>query len=261
MPFNAYALIWNNFFRDENLQDPLLTYTKTATQDWNNNYSSLGGKIQKSNKMHDYFTSCLPSPQKGMPVTINALFGDVPVVTRNRVIAPQNSALRFRKVGAIEDAKRGNLGIGSTEGNLVVDPNATQAGTDSLYPSNLFGDLSRANPVTINDLRLSFATQQLLELDARGGSRYAEILLNHFGVTCPDASLQVPELLGGERIRMDIRQIVQNSETSNTPLGTTAGMSVTGDSHHGFTKSFTEHGFVIGLVTARYSHTYGQGID
>lgn len=127
--------------------------------------------------------------------------------------------------------------------------------------SNLWADPTSADPLTVNSLRLAFATQQMLETDARSGSRYIELLRGHFGVISPDGRLQRPELLSANRTRINVHQIVQQSESGETPLGTTAAMSLTSNTDNSFVKSFTEHGFVIGVMCARYNHTYQQGLQ
>ena len=130
-----------------------------------------------------------------------------------------------------------------------------------MFPTNLVADPSGADPLTVNSLRLAFATQQMLETDARSGSRYVELLRGHFGVISPDGRLQRPELLSANRTRINVHQIVQQSESATTPLGTTAAMSLTNNTDNSFVKSFTEHGYVIGVMCARYNHTYQQGIN
>jgi hypothetical protein len=131
----------------------------------------------------------------------------------------------------------------------------------SLFPANLWADLQNATAATINQLRLAFQIQRIYEKDARGGTRYIEILSNHFGVTSPDSRLQRPEYLGGNRMLINVNQVVQNSESATTPQGTTTAYSLTVDTHSDFTQSFVEHGFLIGLCVARYDHTYQYGIE
>jgi hypothetical protein len=140
-----------------------------------------------------------------------------------------------------------------------------QAGSFAVAPSNLWA-INSGNAVvaTINQLRMAFQIQKLYERDARGGTRYIEILKSHFGVTSPDARLQRPEYLGGNRVPININQVIQQSGTgagADTPQGTVVGMSQTTDSNHDFMKSFTEHGYIIGVMVARYDHTYQQGIE
>lgn len=280
LPINAYNLIWNEWFRDENLQDEILVDLDDGNVEFDKNNSAKGGALLKVNKLHDYFTSALPQPQKGADVTISSLFGDIPVVTRKDNSNRSSFPLTFNFAGQpefnFEDGKGYNIAL---KGNNPLLPGlkkayATIAPTSydnidsstfpsdlDLSPSNLFADASSSNYLTVNSLRLAFATQQMLETDARSGSRYIELLRGHFGVISPDGRLQRPELLSANRTRINVHQIVQQSESGETPLGTTAAMSLTSNTDNSFVKSFTEHGFVIGVMCARYNHTYQQGLQ
>lgn len=280
MPFRAYALICNEWFRDENLTDPLNIPVTDATVVGSNGNVYVtdvvkGGKPFKCAKYHDYFTSCLPAPQKGPDVTIPIASGLLPVIPTSDSIPVQSEALRFHKVGSYSFSSDAGyvpyLQEGTSSSDGLERPTVAGRATHSvfqqeqgLYPSNLwvnFGDNVLA--ATINQLRTAFQIQKLYERDARGGTRYIEILKSHFGVTSPDARLQRPEYLGGSRIPININQVVQNSGTAaeGTPQGTVAAYSVTTDSHSEFTKSFVEHGFILGLMVARYDHTYQQGLE
>ena len=274
LPFRAYALIMNEWFRDQNLSDPLVVPDDDATVAGVNtgNFVSdvaKGGKPYIAAKYHDYFTSCLPSPQKGPDVVIPVTSGaHYPVVAGEDhfTVLPG-----FEKAGihlASTAGTNSNLGTFTISGNTSAPYNSRVAGAadnDIAHPVNLWAvnDGSVAS-ATINQLRLAFQIQKLYERDARGGSRYIEILKSHFGVTSPDARLQRPEYLGGNRVPINVNQVVQQSGTgsgSSTPQGTVVGMSQTTDSHSDFIKSFTEHGFIIGVMVARYDHTYQQGLD
>lgn len=278
LPFRAYSLICNEWFRDENLLDPLNIPVTDANIVGSNGSNYItdcvkGGKPFIAAKYHDYFTGCLPAPQKGPDVTISVLDGaNLPVRPLFDVISdvPQNewrpmqfgipsadgsSFEYYRYLRDVnDDGTKGDAVFGRsdvTDGNLV-------------FPVNLWALTDGNLPVaTINQLRMAFQIQKLYERDARGGTRYIEILKSHFGVTSPDARLQRPEYLGGNRIPININQVVQSSATqsSGTPQGNTAAYSLTTDKHSDFTKSFVEHGFVIGLMVARYDHTYQQGIE
>lgn len=276
LPVNAYNLIWNEWFRDENLQDEILVDIDDGDVNFDPRNSAKGGKLLKVNKLHDYFTSCLPSPQKGDDVTISSIFGDLPVVTRQKDVVSGKHVPMSLMYENGESASVAHWLAASTPTTLLPQrPNPYHvlvAGKDNagsgitgsnigLYPTNLVADPSSADPLTVNSLRLAFATQQMLETDARSGSRYVELLRGHFGVISPDGRLQRPELLSANRTRINVHQIVQQSESATTPLGTTAAMSLTNNTDNSFVKSFTEHGFVIGVMCARYNHTYQQGIN
>lgn len=275
MPFRAYALICNEWFRDENLQDPFNISLEDATLAGSNgaNYITdcqLGGKPFVAGKLHDYFTSALPAPQKGPDVTI-PLFGDaVPVRSMENIIPnpTTQSNIKFSPSGAGSFSTDQNLYLAVTDansGSLRADRGATAdtqtPGSIPLF-SNLWAQVSEGTMASINSLRLAFQTQKFFEKLARGGSRYIESIKAMFNVTNPDYRLQRPEYLGGNRIPITINQVVQQSASSeSSPQGTTTGQSLTTDVHSDFTKSFTEHGYIIGVMCARYNHTYQQGLS
>lgn len=276
MPFRAYALIVNEWFRDENLQDPLNISLEDATQQGTNgaNYitdCALGGKPFVAGKLHDYFTSCLPSPQKGPDVTLPLLAdGLIPVRTRDEEIPnPSNlSRIIMRPILGGKAPKEETVGLGFDlfdGGNGVYQRKTypvTNGTNHSLGFTNMWVDVSEGAMASINSLRLAFQTQKYFEKLARGGSRYIESIKVNFDVTNPDYRLQRPEYLGGNRIPITINQVIQQSEsTEKSPQGATTGQSLTTDKHSDFTKSFTEHGYVIGLMVARYHHTYQQGLS
>lgn len=262
LPFRAYALVMNEWFRDENLSDPLVVPVDDATVAGVNTGIFVtdvykGGLPYKAAKYHDYFTSCLPSPQKGPDVTISVASAKFPVIVGN---GDPSDHLKWVSPTDGTRVVTGSL----TSFQSVSVPALTQAGDFEVWPSNLYAVSDGGfSATTINQLRMAFQIQKLYEKDARGGSRYIEILKSHFGVTSPDARLQRPEYLGGNRVPININQVVQQSATASgeTAQGTVTGMSVTTDSHSDFTKSFTEHGFVIGVMVARYDHTYQQGLE
>jgi hypothetical protein len=279
LPFRAYALIMNEWFRDENLSDPLNIPVTDATVQGVNTGTFVtdvakGGLPYTAAKYHDYFTSALPAPQKGPDVTIPVAEAATayvyPAATLNPNLQERFNTLRWSdsQGNPVTGAVQYDSYIGISSGGYTFDRNLSSSlGTGSvkqMMPANLVADFSgTSQAATINQLRLAFQIQKLYERDARGGTRYIEILKSHFGVTSPDARLQRPEYLGGNRIPININQVVQSSSTdaSGTPQGNTAAYSLTSDNHSDFTKSFVEHGFLIGVMVARYRHTYQQGLE
>lgn len=271
LPFRAYALICNEWFRDENLVDPVVIPTGDATVTGSNGTDYLtdlykGGQPFVAAKYHDYFTSCLPSPQKGPNVTIPiAQLADLPVVSKLEL---HDGGSTYVRTNVNSNGVLFNKSVpdGSDNGYLNVDSvsNLTHNSLGTAKFTNLWAQGSNALTATsINELRTAFQIQKLYEKDARGGTRYTELLKSHFGVTSPDARLQRPEYLGGNRVPITINQVLQQSATvqGGTPQGTPTGLSLTSDTNSDFTKSFVEHGFVIGVMVARYDHTYQQGLN
>lgn len=273
LPFRAYALIMNEWFRDENLSDPLNIPVDDATLAGSNGTNYItdvvkGGMPFKAAKFHDYFTSALPAPQKGPDVTIPVSSGaNLPVVplaakVDDGLLTQTYTAKMMNPSGSPLESS--GMAFNASGNQIAVGVEGL--GGKYAYPviNNLWAvDDGSVSAATINQLRMAFQIQKLYEKDARGGTRYIEILKSHFGVTSPDARLQRPEYLGGNRIPVNINQVVQSSATqsSGTPLGDTAAFSVTTDVHGDFIKSFVEHGFVIGIMVARYDHTYQQGLE
>lgn len=270
LPFRAYSLICNEWFRDQNLKDPLETPVDDSTVVGVNsgNYitdCAKGGLPFKAAKLHDYFTSCLPGPQKGPDVTVSLASGQLPVFTGD-THSKSSEPLAFRDNESTANTydllyRTNGDGTASLRKPASSSPGISYTGL-GLRPNNLWTDVENVSVVTINQLRTAFQIQKMYERDARGGTRYTEILRSHFGVTSPDARLQRPEYLGGERIPININQVVQSSASvDNSPQGNIAAYSLTSDSHGDFIQSFTEHGFIIGLMVARYEHTYQQGLN
>jgi len=242
----AYNLIWNEWFRDQNLQNSVVV-DKGDGPDTYTNYTLL-----KRGKRHDYFTSALPWPQKGNPVAL-----------------PLGTSAPVTYIGGtgtirVQDSSNPSLARAlQTNGSGAGSTLSLASGTSD-FSGTLFTDLSQATAATINQLRQSFQIQKLLERDARGGTRYTEIIRAHFGVISPDARLQRPEYLGGGSTPIQINPIAQTSGTNasgtSTPLGNLAAMGTGLANGHGFTQSFTEHGVIIGLVSVRADLTYQQGL-
>lgn len=289
LPFRAYCLIFNEWFRDQNLQDPAMVNLDDATVTGSNSgdyvtNAQLGAMPLKAAKMHDYFTSALPAPQKGPDVGIPLeLEGSAWVTTKPALGTPNagdyplmwaepGKSLQFQPKGSYSatplaiGANRNHAG--QTMGNSDPSDNwgygsSWEDRQKLLAPLNLAVDLEsiKATSFTINQMRQAFALQRLYERDARGGTRYTEILKAHFGVTSPDARQQRPEYLGGYHMPININQVIQQSATDTTsPQGNTAAYSVSTMSRNLVTKSFTEHGFIMGLAVVRQDHTYQQGI-
>jgi len=237
----AYTLVWNDWFRDENLQAPK-TLDTTSGND-TTTYSLLN-----RGKKHDYFTSALPWPQKGADVTIP--LGTKANVTTDATYPDELSIVKGGSYYTMPSAD-------STNKRLLINDAA-----DGVADQVMYADLSDATAATINQLRLAFATQKFLEIQARGGSRYIEVIKNHFNVTSPDARLQRPEYLGGGSSPVNISPVAQTSSTdATTPQGNLSAIGTTVLSGHSFTKSFTEHTIVIGMVSVRTDLTYQQGLN
>lgn len=267
----AYALVYNEWFRNESLIEPAEVSTGDATTAGSNgsNYVTdlqKGGLLAKAGKYADYFTRALPEPQKGPDIYL-PLGTSAPVFTQwenhdRQPFIPLKFTEQYQPDAA---PRRAYLKVGDTTtgDNLFGAANSTEdTHTDYLVPRNLYTDLSQASAATINQLRQAFAIQRLYERDALGGTRYTEMIRSHFGVTSSDARLQRPEYLGGKRVPINISQVIQQSATDATsPQGTTAAYSLTIDNHDDFTKSFEEHGIILGLCVIRTEHTYQQGLD
>ena len=242
----AYNLIWNEWFRDQNLQNSV-TVDKDNGPDTSTDYVLL-----KRGKRHDYFTSSLPWPQKGDAVTI-------PLGTEAKIA----STADFDNVG--DAANYANvLDPAGTDVKSITSSGATayfQSAAAADQTNYMYADLTNATAATINQLRQSFQIQKMLERDARGGTRYIEIILSHFGVQSPDARVQRPEFLGGGSQMVNINPVPQTSESNTTNQGNISAFGTVGFGGHGFTKSFTEHCLILGFVNVRADITYQQGLN
>ena len=263
LPVRAYVKIWNEFFRDENVDNAATVKTDDSNQvyefgdeNWvqaaeNNAYE--GGNLLPVNKFHDYFTSCLPYPQRGPEVTL-PIEGNAPVKMYD------NAELTKQTASAVNLELTSN---GSFE-NFSNVMGVTGKNNNQIELKFMGADLTTVTATTINDLRKAVAVQQYYEALARGGSRYREQVQALWNVVISDKTVQVPEYLGGGRYHVNINQIVQTSgqqSNNSSPIGETGAMSVTPISESSFTKSFEEHGFVIGVCCVRHNRSYQQGLE
>lgn len=282
MPFRAYCLIYNEWFRDENLKQPTnisLNDSTTAGSNGNNYITDAqcGGMPCKAAKYPDYFTTALPEPQKGpdimMPLGQTAPISGTLEVLRSGefnnklmkgIIIREYQTTSSPKIHPLNyEQQYGENYTAGTHSRYVIPDTLQRPGEDYIHKNQLETDLSQATGATINQLRQAFAIQRLYEKDARGGTRYTEIIRSHFGIISPDARQQRPEYLGGTRFPININQVVQTAATEDTttPQGNVAAYSLTTMAKHTYTKSFTEHGYIIGLAVVRTDHTYQQGIE
>lgn len=277
LPVRGYVKIWNEWFRDQNLDDPVPEYTGDDPADNNahtgtgwtqtelNKLAMIGDECLPVNKFHDYFTSCLPAPQKGPEVTI-PMTGNAPIYWADR----DNNPL------TIQDLKNNGLWTDTGYLNRTLNKMMTQdykeptekaravlgsQGTGTKLGDQMTADLSSVTAATINELRQAFAVQHYYEALARGGSRYREIIRSVFGTLISDKTVQIPEYLGGGRYMINVSQVIQTSESGKTPQGNPGAVSVTPFNENSFTKSFEEHGFVIGVCCVRHDRTYQQGLE
>ena len=285
LPFRAYSLVWNEFFRDENLQNPAKVYNDidaTAdtisynypNYDYVNHTAKGGGYPLKVCKPHDYFTSCLPEPQKGPSVAVPLgesapiLFGE-PESSNFYSTSVENTNLTGKKVNLMgKSTGQGYTDtyiFGKRTDSTTMDYALGYTATNNpqLQSASLYADLSQAVGATVNQLRQAFAVQKFYEKQALGGTRYIEMVKAHFDVTNPDFRLQRPEYLGGKQIPINMNQVIQSTPAASgtTPLGATGAYSVTSDRDEMFTHSFTEHGILLGLCCVRTTHTYQQGLN
>lgn len=268
LPMRCYALIWNEWFRNQNTTDPLLINTgDDVSEEERNTYQTL----LNAAKPFDQFTAALPSPQKGDAVDIPIAGGLVPVITQADAHMSDNDIPLQIWNGNNALVNSSPIAFGSSKTispNSPIDLNAVwNISTSSTRqddvggPINLYANLENAPAATINQLRMAFQMQRLLELQARSGSRYTEIIRASFGVISPDARLQRPEYLGGSKVKIQMQQVAQTSATSDeSPLGKVGAYSKTVSINHDFHQAFTEHGYLIGVAVARHKLSYQQGL-
>ena len=249
LPFRAYLLIWNEWFRDQNLEDSRTIPTDDGPDD-----PGATLFVERRGKRHDYFTSCLPWPFKGPAVEIPST-GTAPVTGLGSQQSGNYTAGAGprQESGILPDRTYTWEGRGD---DIWVEMDAQSGGAPMI-----FADMENSNSATVNQLRQAFQIQKMYERDARGGSRYTEIIRSHFGVVSPDARLQRPEYLGGGHTPININPIYQSAETTESNIGRLSGVGVASFANHGFVKSFTEHGYIIGMCNVRADMSYQQGLN
>lgn len=263
LPIRAYIMIWNEFFRDENVENAAVLKTDdakeyyaddmNATLETTLKYANTGGRCLPVNRYHDYFSSCLPYPQRGPAVAL-PMEGNAPV----RLYKDYKLTEKEAEASVI------SLSNGEIYNDVDNKPAAVSGGGINSKSAYIGTDLSAITAATINDLRKAVTVQQYYEALARGGSRYREQVQALWNVTISDKTVQIPEYLGGGRYHVNMNQIVQTSgqqTNTDTPIGETGAMSVTPINESSFTKSFEEHGFVIGVCCVRHNHSYQQGLE
>lgn len=272
LPFRAYAKVWNEWFRDENLQQPVTqsmddTTTTGVNTGTNLSDAEAGGLPLKVCKYKDYFTSCLPSPQKSTEPVQLPMTGNAQIVWPNSAETMANGEIFQDGGGSLENIPiNSNMKLAASKKNnksgkaLVVFGGQTNA--SEINYTTMQADLSTVTAATINDLRQAIAVQHIFERDARTGTRYKEILKGAWGVTSPDARLDRSEYIGGHRMPINVNQVIQTSSTDSTsPQGNTGAYSMTTLSRNMCTYSATEHGYVLGLAAIRVDHSYQQGLS
>lgn len=275
LPMRAYAMIWQEWFRDQNVDNPAINSTKDATVNYTDDESKgmdaakpdleyilqhayTGGRPLPVNKFHDYFTSAMPSPLKaGEPVKI-PMGGKAPVNGYE-----YNSDKKVPEVLSFITRNAQNSTIQNADyGPLQINAYSIEEGASYYGSMDLYTDMSQVQATTINQLRQAFQVQKYYEELARGGSRYREMIYSLFHTKISDKTVQIPEYLGGTRITINMSQVIQTSgTTAESPQGNTAAVSVTPYNGSLFTKSFEEHGYVIGVCCIRHDHTYQQGLE
>lgn len=272
LPFRAYAKVWNEWFRDENLQQPVTqsmddTTTTGVNTGTNLSDAEAGGMPLKVCKYKDYFTSCLPSPQKAEKPIQLPMTGNAQIVWPNSAEVMGDGEIFQDGGGNLENIPiNTNMKLAASKKNNKNGKSLVKFGgqtnTGEINYSAMLADMSTVTSATINELRQAIAVQHIFERDARTGTRYKEILKGAWGVTSPDARLDRSEYIGGHRMPINVNQVIQTSSTDSTsPQGNTGAYSMTTLSRNMCTYSATEHGYVLGLAAIRVDHSYQQGLS
>lgn len=268
LPIRAYVKIWNEWFRDQNVDNPAINSSADATVNYSDNAEDdiekilqqayTGGRPLPISRFHDYFSSCLPSPQRASEPVRLPMSGNAPIYAYTNKKLEERSTVTGSGTGNVSNLNTNGVTINPTYQQLSLSGTVSGAGTGQYFGA----DLSEVTAATINQLRQAFQVQKYFEELARGGSRYREQIYSLFRTRISDKTVQVPEYLGGDRVMININQVVQTSATdTQSPQGNVAAVSVTGFGKSAFTKSFEEHGWVIGVCCVRHDHTYQQGIE
>lgn len=269
LPIRAYVKIWNEWFRDQNVDNPAINTDKDADVTYKDSGKDAtletilqeaytGGRPLPVNRFHDYFSSTLPSPQRSAESVTIPMLGNAPIKIYND--KKVENVLQFAiGTGELSGFAMTKKGLATPEQEAVSTKYSANAVDETGY---MGADLSAVTGATINQLRQAFQVQKYFEELARGGSRYREQIYSLFRTRISDKTVQIPEYLGGDRVMINMNQVIQTSGTTETsPQGNVAAMSVTGFGKSAFTKSFEEHGFVIGVCCVRHDHTYQQGLE
>ena len=276
LPVRGYVKIWNEWFRDQNVDNPALNVKNDSDvgyldqEEGKNKEITLqqaykGGRPLWVNKFHDRYTSALPSPQKGEPTLIPMSGNAMVFAYKDKEVSIEHTGTAWMNGGGNAAPYISAEYVNGTKRPVEVSGALHNGGTGEEAPIEAFylgADLSSVTGATVNNLRQAFAIQQFMEADAKGGTRYREVIRNHFGVDIDDKTVQIPEYLGGQRYMINVNQVVQTSATNEkSPQGNAAAISVTPFMENSFTKSFQEHGYVIGVCCIRNDNTYQQGVE
>lgn len=272
LPFRAYAKVWNEWFRDENLQQPVTQSMEDTTTTGVNTGTKLsdaeaGGMPLKVCKYKDYFTSCLPSPEKSAEPVKLPMTGNAQIAWPNDAETMADGEIFQAGSGNLENIPiNTNMKLAASKKNNKSGKSLVKFGgqtnASEINYTTMIADLSTVSAATINELRQAIAVQHIFERDARTGTRYKEILKGAWGVTSPDARLDRSEYIGGHRMPINVNQVIQTSSTDSTsPQGNTGAYSMTTLSRNMCTYSATEHGYILGLAAIRVDHSYQQGLS